>query len=178
VIKKVEVLTNIAVILTSLLLCSVLIKKYILDTKTVAATPASAASVSGSAPSKSRLPPGSKVSLPGVDWSQADRTLVLALSTTCHFCTESAPLYRQIEQQRSNGLRVLSAFPQSIADAKAYQQKLGLSFEVVQSPLSALGVNGTPTLILVDREGAVLESWIGKLSDVEAARVLERLSGS
>jgi hypothetical protein len=33
---------------------------------------------------------GENVSLSGVDWSKSDRNLVLALSTTCHFCSESA----------------------------------------------------------------------------------------
>jgi hypothetical protein len=116
--KRVEVLANIAVIVTSILLCSVLVKKYYIDKNKAGATTL-ANSSAGNGSSKRTVQPGSKVSLEGVDWTQASRTLVLALSTTCHFCTESAPLYRQIEQQRVNDLKIVSVFPQNVADAKA-----------------------------------------------------------
>ena len=34
---------------------------------------------------------GSRISLPGLDWARRRATVVLVLSTACHFCTESAP---------------------------------------------------------------------------------------
>jgi hypothetical protein len=172
VIKKLEIFTNIAVIITAVILCTVLVKKHLLSSKqppvAVAASPSRLTSAPG-------INIGKRISIPGIDWNQHKRTLVLALSTTCHFCTESAQLYRQIEQQGLNDVKIVAVFPQPVLEAKAYQKGLGLSFEVVQSSLNTLGVSGTPTLILVGPDGTVQDSWVGKLSDEEGARVLQRL---
>ena len=70
-IKKVEILANIAVIVTSIVLCAVLAKKYFFTPKqTVAAATSSASQPSISTKSKSALQPGTKVSLPGIDWAR------------------------------------------------------------------------------------------------------------
>ncbi len=175
-IKKVEVLANIAVIFTSILLCSVLVKKHFFSHKqTVTATAPPPRSTS--APKSEALQPGTKISLPGIDWSQNNRTLVLALSTTCHFCSESARFYQKLQAQKPNDLRLVALFPQSVKESRTYLDKLGLNIaDVVQSPLGSVRVSGTPTLLLLDKTGAVIDSWTGKLSDDRAAAVINRLS--
>jgi hypothetical protein len=95
VLKKVEVLANITVIFASLVLCLVLVKKeFFTPSQTAAAVTSSTPPLSVNAKSKSLLQTGMKISLPGVDWSRSKRTLVFALSTGCHFCSESAPFYQ------------------------------------------------------------------------------------
>jgi hypothetical protein len=81
VIKKLEVLANVAVIITSTALCSVLVKKYFFS---AAKQEASVEAVQSKSPasSPSRRPSiqaGTKISLPGIDWSKSERTLLLAL---------------------------------------------------------------------------------------------------
>jgi len=178
VIKKLEVLTNIAVIATSLVVCTVLIKRYLIPSKTQAAI---TSSTSGSAPSlaphQSSIVPGTRVSLPSIDWSKSDHTILLALSTTCHFCSESAPFYQKLAQAKRADVRLVAVFPQSIQDGSAYLQKLGVAVdEVAQSPLSAVGVSATPTLILVGTDGAIVDSWVGKLPANVAEEVTSRVS--
>ena len=74
-------------------------------------------------------------------------------------------------------MRIVAVFPQPVDQAKPYLDKLDLSFEIVQSSLDTLGISGTPTLLLIDRDGAVTESWVGRLSEIEAARVLAKVYG-
>jgi hypothetical protein len=38
---------------------------------------------------------------------------------------------------------------------------------------STLGVTGTPTLVLVDSTGRIVDFWVGKLSEVEQQEVIE-----
>jgi thioredoxin-related protein len=176
VIKKVEVLANIAVIIVSIVLCSVLVKKY-LFTSHAKQTVTAAAQPIGGKPSTDEIQPGTRLSLSGVDWSQSDRTLLLALSTTCRFCAESAPLYQRLQQDKPKNVRLLAVLPQSIDDSQKYLTKLGLNVpEVAQAPLISIGVRATPTLILIDKNGIVNKSWVGKLPDAEAAKVLAELS--
>ena len=170
-LKKVEVLANVVVIVTSLLLCSVVAKKYLLSNNSAGKTASADKSASAQAPVRPKIQPGTALTLPGVDWSKSERTLVLAVSTTCHFCTESAPFYQQLQKAKPNNLRLIAALPQPTDEGRRYLTKLDVNLsEIVQVPLASIGVSGTPTLILVNDKGVVTESWVGKLPDVEAQK--------
>jgi hypothetical protein len=175
VIKKIEVLANIAVIVTSIVVCAVLVRRYIFPVPTPETATAKAAPVSTNegSPRKRSIEPGTKISIGGLDWSKSSRTLVLALSTTCHFCAESSPFYQRLQQQKRSDVHLVALLPQPLGDSQAYLKKLGVIVdEVLQSPLSAVGASGTPTLILVDNQGAVIDSWVGKLSETSAEHVM------
>ena len=177
-IKKVEVLANIAVTVTSVILCSVLVKKHFFSTvKPEAAIQQVQSNSPASGTSRRQsIQAGTKISLPGIDWSRNTRTIVLALSTTCHFCSESGPLYQKIEEQKPSNVGLIAVLPQPLEDSRSYLNKLGVKTpNVVQGSLSSIGVSGTPTLLLVDNNGSVVASWVGKLEDAEAARVMEQL---
>jgi thiol-disulfide isomerase/thioredoxin len=181
VIKKLEVLANIAVVVTAIILCSVLVRKYFFSsTKQAAPVEAFQSKSPGSSVSRrSSIQAGTKISLVGIDWSKSDRTVVLALSTGCHFCSESAPFYQKLQQQNPNNVRLVAVLPQSVEDGRNYLTKLGVPLnDVVQAPLSSVGVSGTPTLLLINHDGVVTDSWVGKLSDGDAAHVIDRINQS
>jgi len=72
-------------------------------------------------------------------------------------------------------VRVVALFPQPLLDSRTYLDNLGLNVdEIVQSPLNSVGASGTPTLLLIDNKGAVINSWVGKLSDDAAKEVTLR----
>lgn len=121
---------------------------------------------------------GAKLSVPDVDWGKNDRTLLLTLSQGCHFCTASAPFYQRIAQQLSEQKNVglVALLPQPVEAAKTYLSGLGVNVpEVRQVPLDSLGVAGTPTLILVNKEGVVIDSWRGQLPPSKEDEVLNQL---
>lgn len=63
--------------------------------------------------------------------------------------------------------------------SKGYLKRLGVSVdEIRQASLDSIGVNGTPTLILVDNRGAVVDFWIGKLAGPTEQKVIDRLQQS
>jgi len=113
-----------------------------------------------------------------VDWSKNSQTLLLALSQNCHFCSESAPFYQRLAEERAQrgNTRLIAVLPQTVGEAQKYLSDLGISVdEVRQAPLSSLGVVGTPTLVLVNRDGIATNVWRGKLpSDIES-QVLAKL---
>jgi thiol-disulfide isomerase/thioredoxin len=179
-LKKIEVVANVAVVAVSLLVGLVIIRSYLLPAGWSKATSASTITdPSTNLKKPSRLQPGSSVKVDGIEWQKSEQTLVLALSTTCHFCSESAPLYQKIARERGNGTRIVAVFPQDTANSTEYLQKLALNVDqVVKAPLGSIGVSGTPTLILINREGAVLESWIGKLPAIEESKLISRINPS
>jgi hypothetical protein len=156
--KRLEVATNVA-ILCAFLLVAALAAKRLWE-------PSSAKSAAPSI--------GAKVSLQGIDWSTSNQNLVLALSTGCRFCSESADFYqRLVPSATSNGIRVLAVLPQPISDGRSYLEKLGVPVpEVVQSPLSAVDVSGTPTVLLIDGQGRIRKAWVGRLRPEQEQQVL------
>jgi hypothetical protein len=159
--SSLDVAVNIAILCTCILIIVIGVKKFLL----------SDAHSSGSMPQK-----GTHLRLDGVDWSRADRTIVLALSTQCHFCNESSVFYQRLENIAVTANEPLIAvFPQSVEEARSHwiSQNISLAgVQFIQSPLEQLQVQGTPTLILVDRKGVVLRAWPGKQPESGEAEII------
>jgi len=159
--KKMETCANIAIILAGLAAACLFIQKF-------------AAGRAGSANRgrASEVSVGAKIPLAGVDWSKNGNTLLLALATGCHFCSESAPFYQRIarEVSKRNDVRVISLFPKGEAGGREYLSKLGVPIpDVRQASFEDIGVAGTPALVLVNSSGVAAGVWIGQLpADKEA----------
>jgi hypothetical protein len=164
--KKLEVCTNIAIIVVAILLSAVLIKKYILDDRTPII------------PSNKTSLVGTKLSLSSIDFSQANRTILLALNTGCVFCTASAPFYQKLTQSASNSpIKLIAIMPQDIDTSTKYLNDLHVSpHQIVQIPLGTIGVTGTPTILVVDKSGLVLKAWRGKLTSTQESEVLNLIN--
>src|ERR1044072_5939650 len=112
--KKVELLANITIIVVAVLIGGVLVKRYLWPQ-------------AQSSPAQSRIQPGTKLSVPGVEWGKNERTLLLVLSTSCHFCTESSPFYQRLAQEKAKkeGVGLVAVLPQSVGESQKYLNKLG-----------------------------------------------------
>jgi hypothetical protein len=169
IFKKTELLANIAIIVVALLLGVVLVKRYLLP---------------GNEPAPTRnldprIPVGTKATLTGVDWAKNGQTLLLVLSRDCRYCTESAPFYQRLTRETAGraNVHLIALFPQEVEEAKKYLDNLGVSInEIRQAAPGSTGAGGTPTLILVDANGIVKNSWVGKLSAPEESEILNQLA--
>jgi hypothetical protein len=165
--KKIEVAANIAIIVAAISLTVVLAKRYFAPTLPLAQRAAAAG-----------IPSGTKADFINVDWSKSNRTLLLVLQSSCHFCTESAPFYQRLarETAQASGVHLVAVLPQDVEEGTKYLNSLGVPIQDVrQAQLDSLGVEGTPTLILIDDKGVVTKSWVGKLSGDREAEVLNQL---
>lgn len=151
--KSVELIANVAIILVAVLLGVILVNKYL--------QPADPAQVE-----RRQIKPGTKLALTGVEWSESRRSLLMVLSTSCRYCTESAPFYQRLvaEKAKHPDIDLVAVLPQNPAESQKYLSDLGIAVNAVKHATPAsLGVSGTPTLILVDGSGSVINSWMGKL---------------
>jgi hypothetical protein len=125
-----------------------------------------------SAQSRSALV-GKTISVPGIHFSTQRDSLVLGLSTACHFCNESMPFYKGLVGQLHGSLDVIAVLPQTKSEAEHYLKTAGLSeASVVSSSLDTIGIYATPTLLLVDSTGKVKSEWVGKLDDATQRKIL------
>jgi hypothetical protein len=165
---KIETTANVATIIVAVLLSMFLVKAYffpnvIARTQTTAIAPEV---------TKGKTVDGRAL---GVDWKKNRRTLVLAISTTCHFCTESAPFFRRLAEVTKD-LKTVAVLPQPVPEAQQYLSKVGVHVdEVRQVPLSTVGVRATPTVLLVNDSGVVTDVWVGKLPPEQETQVLTAL---
>ncbi|HEV7377333.1 MAG TPA: hypothetical protein VGN95_21630 [Pyrinomonadaceae bacterium] len=166
--KKIELAVNISILLVVILIGVFFVKNYLLSPRSTPETV------------DYRIPSGTKVSLPDIDWAQNGQTLLLVLEKGCRFCAESAPFYQRLtsETAAKSGVRLVAVLPQEVNEAKEYLSSLSVPIdEVRQAGLDTLGVKGTPTLILVNGKGEVMKSWAGKLPADEETEVIRRVEG-
>ena len=167
--KKIEVASNIAIILVAFMFGGFLISRFV--TKAVP-QPAMATG--------KKIVKGTEINLPNADWNKSEKTLVLAISTKCHFCSESSPFYQKLAElkKENSGVRLIVVAPQSVEETRRYLDEHNISVdEIKQVSLDKVFVNGTPTLIMVNQKGAVVESWIGKLPAEKETEVIKSLFG-
>ncbi|MFN2453853.1 MAG: peroxiredoxin family protein [Pyrinomonadaceae bacterium] len=164
--KRIELLANIAIIAIALLIGTILVKNYFFG---------------HSDQLSPQIAVGTKISLPETDWSKSKQTMLVVLQKGCHFCAESAQFYQRMAKETAgrNDVRLVAVLPQQPSESRQYLNDLSIPIEEVkQASLSSVGVRGTPTLILVDDKGAVIDSWIGKLPASKESEVASRLQRS
>jgi len=158
--KKVEMGANIAIIIAAMMVGVLFVKNY-----------------TGSRPQTAhQIAVGTKFALQDINWNTKEKNIVFALSTTCHFCSESAGFYREVSRVcKEQHIRTIAIFPQPVAAAEEYMKKLGVEFdEVRQASLSGLEISGTPTLLFIDNGGLVRNVWIGKLPTGSEQEILAK----
>ncbi|HWF90553.1 MAG TPA: redoxin family protein [Pyrinomonadaceae bacterium] len=182
--RTIEIATNLSIITVALIGATVLVKNYLLRPATPVATIVRPTDGTQAGPRDSgRNAPtgpaaGTQIAIPGVNWTDSDQTVVLALSDKCHFCTESAPFYQKLTQELAGrkNVRVVAVFPQDTNAAKQYLAGLNVPITAVaQATLDSLGVRGTPTLVIVDKSGTVQQSWVGRLTAERETEVFSRI---
>jgi hypothetical protein len=119
----------------------------------------------------------SRLNISGINWSKSPKTIVMAISTECHFCSASAPFYKTLTiAARQKHERVIAFFPQNKDVSQAYLQNKQIDVDdVLQGALESIQVHGTPTLLLVDANGTITRSWVGQLSHEVETQVLSEL---
>ena len=178
--NRIDTASNITTIVVAALLGAVLIKVYFVPVSAPQGLPGAAGlSQRPAVQAQALVGTSLKGRVPGVDWSKNGRTLVLAISIQCHFCTESAPFYRKLQAQVGKVVKMVAVLPQPVEAAEQYLKGEGVRVDLVkQLQLGDVGVRGTPTMLLVNNAGVVTRVWNGKLRPEDEERVLSTLRDS
>jgi peroxiredoxin len=162
--QKIEVAANIGIVITAVLVAILFIRNY----------------MHRQTGPEHVIALNTKFALKSVDWQASEKNLVFAVSTTCHFCTESAGFYRRlVEECKQQHVRTIAVLPQPFAESAAYLKGEGVTVdEIRQATLSDLEISGTPTLLLLDRSGVVKQVWFGKLQAEREGDVVTALAKS
>jgi hypothetical protein len=108
-------------------------------------------------------------------------TAVLFVSKYCKCCSESMPFYMQISSLRtreSGAFRVLAVTPvgrETTVEDEQYLSEHQVPVDGIGQlqNFSDLGIQGTPTLALLDSSGRVFKAWTGKLPSDTELQIIE-----
>ncbi len=163
---KVDTLANLAIIVLSIVVSGILIKNNFLSRPE--------ASVEIEVGQSLDLPPA-------VSFEKSNATLVVALAPDCRFCTDSLPFYKSLLALRDStgaAFRIVGLVKDSgeIEEERGILASSGVRLDMlITADFQSVGIPGTPTLLLVDRQGEVLDVWHGRQGDVGEKEVLRQL---
>jgi hypothetical protein len=113
-------------------------------------------------------------------WSEHQTTAVIVIRHGCHFCKDSLPFYSKlltIESHVKSQCHVIFVMPgDEIVSKGDLPGSAGRDQVFYSIPLEALGVAGTPTLLMVDRSGRVDRAWQGELKLADQWRVINLMN--
>lgn len=123
---------------------------------------------------------GRAVNLPGADFQSAPLSVLLEISSTCHFCDESMPFYKQlmaVRQAQASKVPVIVASRDAVAVMRKHLEDQQVAVDKVLHERPADSVSVTPTIYIVDSNGLVKRAFIGKLDssgEKELLSIIER----
>lgn len=172
--SSLDTIANIAIILVCIIAAAVLVDRNVykflpMSTQRQPGAPPEVAKGDTFAALRDAMPAGT------------EKALFVAVSPTCHFCNDSMPFYKQLIDKRNQSnspVKVIAAVPgddAKDAEAKHFADAGAQPDALVHIDFSKIKVPGTPTLLLVDNQGKVLDVWVGKLDEAREREVLERL---
>lgn len=122
---------------------------------------------------------GGALSLPGIDLSSSERTLVLVTRKGCKFCDESMPFYRVLSADHALRSRtrivMVSPDPEPVTRAELAAHEITVD-QVLQMSLRQVKVSGTPTAIIATRSGTIEEVLIGRLDEPQQRALIQKLT--
>jgi thiol-disulfide isomerase/thioredoxin len=100
----------------------------------------------------------------------------------CPSCKEEAPMLARLARDHRGRVQFVGVDTQDTRGAgRAFVRRYGLDYPHLFDPKSTLatklGVYGIPTMFLVDREGRIAATLVGKQGETKLRRYLLRLAG-
>jgi thioredoxin-related protein len=105
---------------------------------------------------------------------------LIFLRTGCTFCDQSMPFYKRITQLSNTGkVKVTAFFEHSDFEASEYMKRFQLiDVGISRTHFDSLNIKGTPTFVLLDQNGIVLKSSVGKLNDKDEQEIEDYLKSA
>jgi hypothetical protein len=129
-------------------------------------------------PERLTIREGQNIYIDNYDWPATQRTVLLAVSTTCQQCTESAAFFRElVAASRARPYQVIVASAESAQSTAVYLARLGVTedVEIRQVSLSQIGIQDVPAVAILDNAGTVESVMLGKLTPHQQKEVFRYL---
>jgi hypothetical protein len=161
--EKLQQFTDIVIMTVVILLGFVVVRNYLFT----------------SAPHETSLPRGRLNPPKGVDWTDQDVNLLIAMKVGCSACSESIPFYARLVKMAEMGeikVAIQAVFPNDEESTRNYLASEGFVVKTATgASLKELQLSATPTLVLMKRDGSVVKAWVGVLSPKREVEVIDTI---
>jgi len=101
------------------------------------------------------------------------RTLFIGVQSTCRYCTQSMPFYRQvIDRAKGHSVTVIVGSREPADTTRRYLEAHNVRpHHTIEADL-AIPIPATPALLWLDESGRVDRSWLGALTSAQEQEVL------
>ena len=123
---------------------------------------------------------GETIDVPASWYNSAPHTLILFARKSCAACERAHPFLKTLVRSVQGKAAVVMGHPTgALADDREYAKSLGIAASATfEAPAGLLKVRSTPTLVLVDRQGRVLNSWEGVGRTEKQAEITEAIAAA
>jgi thiol-disulfide isomerase/thioredoxin len=105
---------------------------------------------------------GQPVDVPAAWYDAAPKTLIIFGRSSCVACEKAQPFLKGLVTRLNGRAAAVFAHPHGEDEADAtFAKSLGVTSDRIVVAGPGLRVRATPTLVLVDKNGTVLEAWEG-----------------
>lgn len=109
-----------------------------------------------------------ETTIPVAAWQDSPNNLVLMLSSQCHFCQESIPLYQKLATLRRGdsdrfSLVAVGVEPPDVLREYLHRNKIDVD-KVMQVRSGFAGITFTPAVFIVNSHGVIQKAFLGKLT--------------
>jgi len=128
------------------------------------------------APRPAAYAAGQTIDVPAAWYADAPKTLVIFARESCAACQRAQPfLASLVSKMQGHGGVLMAHAPGADADDLKFGVSLGLPADRVFITPPNLRVHATPTLVLVDAQGHILDAWEGVAKDDVQAAILKAI---
>ncbi len=114
---------------------------------------------------------GQKIDVPSDWYTGSPHTLIVFARASCAACEKAQPFLKQLVQHMNGrGVPMMAHPPGAPEDDAIFARTLGVAPEHIKLTTEGLRVRATPTIVLVDWQGRVVNAWEG------AARAEDRVA--
>ena len=122
---------------------------------------------------------GERVDVPTSWYDSSQKTLIIFARASCTACEKAQPFLKGLVARLNGRAGAVMAHPpgEEQADA-AFATSLGIQKDQTVVVKAGLKVRATPTLLLVNRNGTVLEAWEGTGPPERQASILKAIDAA
>ena len=121
---------------------------------------------------------GTQLVIPGVDWSTAQRHVVLRLAISCRECELEAPFYaelaKRVQDDRAVRLTIVTADSAHVVRQWLTTRSIEAPHVVSHGSPERLGFLVIPTVLMVDSFGRVTDIQLGRTDGATRLAIVER----
>jgi hypothetical protein len=122
---------------------------------------------------------GQQVDVPVAWYSESDKTLLIFARASCVACQKAQPFLKKLVGRLNGRAVAVMAHPAGAdADDLAFAQALGITENHLVIVKPGLKVRSTPTIVVVNRNGTVLEAWEGAGPPEKQASIVKAIDAA